>query len=89
MPIFTRSLDSASPDLPSDSERYLPHPLDHSDFHNEVVNSNQHKESVFDVLLHIQAHNHQRVSHREIDYLRYEAICTPIGQMSVWLPYGL
>ena len=77
MPIFTRSLDSASPDPPSDSEQYLPHPLDHSDFHNGVVTSNQHKESVFDVLLHIQAHNHQRASHCKIDYLRYEAISYP------------
>jgi len=77
MPIFTRSLDSASLDPPSDSEQYLPHPLDHSDFHNEVVTSNQHKESVFDVLLRIQAHSHQRASHCEIDYLRYEAISYP------------
>src|SRR6266436_10270002 len=77
MPIFTRSLDSASLDPPSDSEQYLPHPLDHSDFHNEVVTSNQHKESVFDVLLRIQAHSHQRTSHCEIDYLRYEAISYP------------
>jgi len=78
MPIFARSLDSASPDPPSDSERYFPHPLDHSDFHSEVINnSNQHRESVFDVLLRIQAHNHQRASHCKINYVRYEAILYP------------
>ena len=78
MPTFTRSLDSASPDQPSDLEQYLPHPLDHSNFHNEVINNSyQHKESVIDVLLRIQAHNHQRASHREIDYLHYEAISYP------------
>src|SRR5882762_11673828 len=73
-----QSLDSASPDQPSNLEQYHPHPLDYSDSCKEVVNNcYQHKESVNDVLLRIQAHNQQRTSHREVDYLRYEAISYP------------
>jgi len=88
MPTFTRSLDFASPDRPSDLEQYLPHPLDHSNFHNEVINNSyQHKESVIDVLLRIQAHNHQRANHCEtISYPHWtNERMAPIWIVNPWI----